>query len=80
MVDSPAMSTPRNFSDGPETVPADPLEEALDQRIYRTLARNCILDHKKRTARTKRATSISVTLISAASFMALMAIGYLAAR
>jgi hypothetical protein len=92
MVDASAIVPSMNFSDqseaqrgapvvpAPEAPPNQPVEWSLDNRIYRTLARSCIQEHKERTARTKTATSVYVTVISAAFFIAIMAIAYLSAR
>jgi hypothetical protein len=92
MVDAPAILPSINFSDrsdaqmgttvaaGPEASPNQPVEWSLDKRIYRTMARSYIQEHQKRTARTKTAKSIYITVISTAFFIAMMAIVYLSAR
>ena len=92
MVDASAIPTPINFSeasntgmgtppvDGRETTPNQPVEWSLDNRIYKTLARTYIQEEKKRTARTKTATSVYVTVISTAFFIVMMAIAYLSVR
>jgi hypothetical protein len=91
MADASVVLTPISFAnhndtqrtpvvDGPAAAPDQPEDGSLDSRIYRTLARTYIQEERKRAVKTKRATSLYVTLISAAFFMALMAIVYLGVR
>ena len=68
------------LAEGPETVQDQSLDGSLDSRIYRTLARTYVQEERKRAVRTKRATSLYVTLISAVFCVIMMAIVYLGLR
>jgi hypothetical protein len=88
MVDAPAIPTLISLSDKSDarraTPPVNSLEMtpnqqvdwALEQRVYRTLARSYILELQKQEARKKRAATVSVAVLSTAFFIAMIAIVY----
>jgi hypothetical protein len=63
-----------------ETTPNQEVGSALEKRVYRTLARCYILEQRKQETRKRRATSVSVALLSAIFFVALIAFVYWGAR
>jgi hypothetical protein len=73
-----SMAAPHN--NGPETNSNQEADLALEDRVYRTLARCYVLEHRKLHAKKKKATSVFLTLLSASFFIGMMAFVYWIAR
>ena len=91
MVDAPAIATPIIFSDdgnasatpdgqGPDASPNQEINWALENRVYRSLARCYILEQQKQETREKRIRSVSVALLTTTFFIAMTGFVYSVTR